>query len=181
MVARHRRRGLIGYMAKRNGAELLAGAVVLVVAIGFLGYALANTGRTIGSGYTLHAKFDRIDGLSVGSEVRVAGVRVGSITATGIDPQSYQALVSFSVAPEIKLPKDSSAVVTSDGLLGGKYLALEPGGDTAMAPPGGELTLTQSSISLEQLLGKFIFSAGNLGSQKPADGTAPPAAPAAPK
>jgi phospholipid/cholesterol/gamma-HCH transport system substrate-binding protein len=70
----------------------------------------------------------------------------------------------------IKLPKDSSVAVTSDGLLGGKYMDVEPGGDTAIIPPGGMVTITQSSISLEQLLGKFIFSVGNLGGSKPADG-----------
>jgi phospholipid/cholesterol/gamma-HCH transport system substrate-binding protein len=159
-------------MAHRSGVELLAGAVVLAVAIGFLGYAVANTGRPTGGGYTLHAKFDRIDGLAIGSDVRVAGVRVGSVTTAALDPQTYQAMVGFTVAPDVKLPKDSSAVITSDGLLGGKYLALEPGGDTAMLDPGGTITLTQSSISIEQLLGKFIYGGvsggGGTPEQKPA-------------
>lgn len=169
-------------MAQRSGAELLAGAVVLVLAVGFLGYALANTGRSVGGGYTLHAKFDRIDGLTLGSDVRVAGVKVGSVTAEQIDPQTYQAEVEFTVANNVRLPKDTAAVISSDGLLGGKYIALEPGGDQAMVAPGGQLTLTQSSISIEQLLGKFIFSAGELTSQKPAGAAAaPPAAPTAPK
>jgi phospholipid/cholesterol/gamma-HCH transport system substrate-binding protein len=170
-------------MAKRSGSDLLAGAVVLVVAFGFLGYALAHSGRSIASGYPLHASFDRIDGLVVGADVRVAGVKVGSVTGAVINPQTYQAVVDFTVNDSIKLPKDSSAVITSDGLLGGKYLSLEPGGDSAMLGPGGEITVTQSSISIEQLLGKFIFSAGNLGGQKPAEGAAAtqataPAAPA---
>jgi len=182
VVARRANRRLIFAMAERKTSDLLAGAVVLLVAVGFLGYAVANTGKSIGGGYDLHAKFDRIDGLLAGSDVRVAGVKVGSVTAMRIDPQSYQAVVNFSVADSIKLPKDSSAVITSDGLLGGKYLSLEPGGDTAMVAPGGELTLTQSSISIEQLLGKFIFSAGNLSSTKPADAPPPAASPpAAPK
>lgn len=155
-------------MAKRNAAELLAGAVVIAAAVGFLGYAVANTGRSTGGGYVLHARFDRIDGLGIGSDVRIAGVKVGSVSSTGIDPQTYQAQVAFTVAGGLKLPKDSSAAVVSDGLLGGKYLSLEPGGDTAMLADGGAVTITQSSISLEQLLGKFIFSAGNLGSSKPA-------------
>jgi phospholipid/cholesterol/gamma-HCH transport system substrate-binding protein len=161
-------------MAQRT-AELVVGAGVLVLAVGFLGYAVANTGRSTGGGYTLHARFDRIDGLGVGSDVRVAGVKVGSVGGTRLDPDSYQAVVDFSVADAIKLPKDSSATVTSDGLLGGKYLSLDPGGDTAMLAPGGTVTITQSSISIEQLLGKFIFSAGNLAGQKPA-GDAKPAA-----
>jgi len=162
-------------MAKRNAAELLAGAVVIAVALGFLGYAVANSGRTTTSGYVLHANFDRIDGLTVGSDVRVAGVKVGTVASADIDPQSYQAKVAFSVSNLVKLPKDSSAAVTSDGLLGGKYLSLEPGGDAAMLADGGKITITASSISLEQLLGKFIFSASSLGDKKPAgdSGAAP--------
>lgn len=155
-------------MPRRNAAELAAGAVVLAAALGFLGYAVANTGRLGPPGYTLHARFNAIDGLTVGSDVRMAGVKVGSVTGARLDPESYQAVVDFTVASDVKLPKDSSAAVTSDGLLGGKYLGLEPGGDTQMIPPGGQVTITQSSISIEQLLGKFIFSMGNLsGGQKP--------------
>ncbi|CAH2604710.1 Outer membrane lipid asymmetry maintenance protein MlaD [Rhodovastum atsumiense] len=152
-------------MAQRSLTETLAGAVVLVVALGFLGYAVANTGRTPVAGYTLQARFDRIDGLNIGSDVRVAGVKVGSVTAARIDPQTYQAMVSFTVQDGVKLPTDSSAEVTSDGLLGGKYLSLVPGGEEKMLPPGGAVQITQSSVSLEQLLGKFIFSVSNLSSQ----------------
>ncbi len=151
-------------MARRSIPELIAGTVVLVVAFGFLGYAVANTGRGGGSGYLLHARFDRIDGLGVGSDVRVAGVKVGSVATAGVDPQSYQAMVTFRVADAIKLPKDSSAEVTSDGLLGGKFLSLVPGGDSQMLADGGTLQITQSSVSLEDLLGKFIFNVGALSS-----------------
>ena len=145
-------------MARRNVAEVATGAVVLLVAAGFLAYAMAHSGRSATSGYTLHANFDHIDGMPVGSDVRMAGVKVGSITAEVIDPKTYLADVSFSVANAIRLPKDSSAEITSDGLLGGKYLSLSPGGDEQMLADGGTLTITQSSVSLEQLLGKFIFS-----------------------
>ncbi len=149
-------------MAKRKPSELIAGTLVLAVALGFLGYAVANTGRTTVSGYTLRAKFERIDGLSVGSDVRVAGVKVGTIRSAGVDPKTYQAMVTFTVEPALHLPKDSSAEVTSDGLLGGKFLSLVPGGDDKMLADGGEITITQSAVSLEQLLGKFIFSVGDL-------------------
>lgn len=155
-------------MPQRNAAELAAGAVVLAVALGFLGYAVANSGHVTLGGYELHAKFNAIDGLSAGSDVRLAGVKVGSVLGMHLDPQTYQAVVDFTVADDVRLPRDSSAAVTSDGLLGGKYLGLEPGGDTQMIPPGGSVAITQSSISIEQLLGKFIFSTGNLqGGQKP--------------
>ena len=150
-------------MAKgRNFGELAAGAAVLAVALGFLGYAVVNTGRSSVGGYALHARFDRIDGLAVGSDVRMAGVKIGSVVSTGVDPKTYQAMVRFSVASTLRLPRDSSAEVTSDGLLGGKFLALVPGGDDKMLADGGEVTITQSALSLEQLLGKFIFSVSDL-------------------
>jgi phospholipid/cholesterol/gamma-HCH transport system substrate-binding protein len=150
-------------MAKRNFSELLAGAVVLVVAVGFMAYAVANTGHMTLSGYILHAKFDSIDGLNVGSEVHMAGIKVGTITGVRIDPQSYRALVDFTVQNAIRLPKDSAAAINSDGLLGGKYLNLSAGGDEQMLADGGEVTITQSSISIEQLIGKYIFGGANLG------------------
>jgi phospholipid/cholesterol/gamma-HCH transport system substrate-binding protein len=165
-------------MAQRNTAELLAGAVVLVAAVGFLSYAVANTGRVQLGGYPLHARFTAIDGLAVGADVRVAGVKVGSVASAHVDPQSFQADVVFTVAEAIKLPKDSSAAVTSDGLLGGKYLQLQPGGEEEMIPPGGTLSITQPSINIEQLLGRFIFSMGNLGSAaKPGEPAKPAEAP----
>jgi phospholipid/cholesterol/gamma-HCH transport system substrate-binding protein len=168
-------------MAQRNLSEMLAGAVVLVVAAGFLVYALANTGRTSLGGYTLSGRFDSISGLGVGSDVRIAGIKVGSISSTRIDPKTYQAVVSFSVERAVQLPKDSSAQVTSDGLLGGAFLALVPGGDEQMIPDGGVVQITQGAVSLEDLLGKFIFSVGNLATnvqkhlreEDQANGTAP--------
>jgi phospholipid/cholesterol/gamma-HCH transport system substrate-binding protein len=149
-------------MPRRNIAEVLIGAVVLLVAAGFLAYAIAHSGRSAASGYRLYATFDHIDGLSVGSDVRVAGVKVGSIDSTTLNPKTYQAVVGLNVADGVKLPKDSSAVITSESLLGGKYLALAPGGDDAMLQPGQTITITQGSINIEELLGKFIFSASNL-------------------
>jgi phospholipid/cholesterol/gamma-HCH transport system substrate-binding protein len=145
-------------MARRNVAEVLAGAVVLVVAGGFLAFAVAHSGRSASSGYPLKAQFDHIDGLSVGADVRIAGVKVGSVTSEQIDPKTFLAVVTLTVRDGLELSKDTSAEVTSESLLGGKYLSLSPGGDTAILQPGQSITITQGSVSLEQLLGKFIFS-----------------------
>jgi phospholipid/cholesterol/gamma-HCH transport system substrate-binding protein len=150
-------------MPGRNFAEIVTGAAVLLVAAGFMAYAVAHSGRTETGGYLLHASFDNIGGLSVGSDVRLGGVKVGSVMETRINPENFLAEVNMRVSDAMKLPKDTSAAVTSDGLLGGKYLALSPGGDTAILPPGGTITITQSSVSIEQLLGKFIFSATSPG------------------
>ncbi len=164
-------------MARRNPAELLAGAVVLLVAAGFLGYAVANTGTAGASGYVLHAAFDHIDGLATGADVRLAGVKVGTVLNAVIDPKTYLADLAFSVRGDVRLPTDTSAEITSDGLLGGKYLALAPGGTEKMLAAGGTITVTQGSVSLEQLLGKFIFSVTDMVNAvkppggKPASGT----------
>jgi len=124
-------------MARRNAAEVLSGAVVLLVAVGFLGFAVAHSGRSSVSGYTLTAKFDHIDGLPVGADVRLAGVKVGTVLDERIDPQSYLAVVTLSVRNGLQLPKDSSAAINSESLLGGEYVSLSPGGDTTMLAPGG--------------------------------------------
>ncbi len=149
-------------MPRRNFAEVLIGAVVLLVAAGFLAYAIAHSGRSTAAGYLLYARFDHVDGLAVGNDVRIAGVKVGSVDSTTLDPKTFQAVVGLTVGNDVTLPKDSSAVITSESLLGGKYLALTPGGDDAMLQPGQTITITQGSINIEELLGKFIFSASSL-------------------
>lgn len=149
-------------LAQRNLSELFAGAAVLLITAGFLGYAVANTGRASVNGYVLSAKFDKIDGIAAGADVRLAGVKIGRIVSATVDPKTYRAVVHMSVQSDIKLPKDSSAQISTDGLLGGKVIALVPGGDDAMLKDGGEITITQSAASLEDLLGKFIFGVNDL-------------------
>ncbi|EKE08872.1 MAG: Acetyl-CoA carboxylase subunit A [uncultured bacterium] len=94
-----------------------------------------------------------------GSDVRLSGVKVGTIKDLHLDPESYLAVVYLTLEPQVVLPKDSSAEIVSEGLLGGKYLALVPGGDEETIGPGGEIVYTQSAVSLEALIGKFIFNA----------------------
>lgn len=157
-------------MRRRSITEILTGAIVLLVAASFLAYAVAHSGRSTTTGYTLYAKFEHIDGLGLGADVRLAGVKVGSVNEERIDPENFQAVVALSVRNDIKLPKDSAAIVTSESLLGGKYLSLQPGGDETILQPGQSITITQSSVSLEELLGKFIFSMTNVqkgGEQQP--------------
>ena len=157
--------------------ETLIGAVVIAVAAVFLVFAfrVANTGTV--AGYELAARFDRVDGLDIGSDVRMGGIKIGSVVRQSLDPQTYRAVVTFTVQPDIKIPADTSATIESESLLGGRYLALVPGGDDRMLKPGEEVRYTQASVSLEQLLGKFL--GGGLvgaGGATPAP-TAPTAAP----
>lgn len=143
---------------KRNTIETVLGAVVLFVAGFFLYFAYSTSTIKTTEGYTLNAKFDRIDGLVIGSDVRVGGVKVGSVTRLGVDPATYQAEVQFTIRQDIKVPTDSSAEITSAGLLGDKFLAIIPGGDDTFLKHGDEVSLTQSSVNLEQLIGQAIFS-----------------------
>lgn len=163
-------------MQKRSLAEILTGAVVLVVAIVFLVYAVTGSGRALTTGgMTLTARFDRIDGLSQGADIRIAGVKVGQVVAQRIDPASFLAVLTLNVDPTLRLPTDTSAEIQSEGLLGGRYVALVPGGAERFLQNGGEITITQSAISLESLLGRFIFSVTEMNQQR---GDQPPAAPA---
>ncbi len=157
-------------MARHGVAETLTGAVVLVVAVAFMAYAVAHSGRSAGSGYPLQARFDHIDGLNVGGDVRIAGVKVGTVTQAKIDPKTFGAVVTMTVRDDIQLPKDTGASITSESLLGGKYISLSPGGDDTDLKPGQTITITQSSVSLEELLGKFIFSVTSLNGGKSGGG-----------
>jgi len=144
----------------RNIVETVLGAVVIIVALGFLGWAYSQSNVGDPGGYTLRAKFDRIDGLENGSAVRISGIRVGQVISQELDPVSYQAEVRFSVKEGIELPSDSSAAVVSTSLLGGKYIALQPGSDDIMLEEGDEITFTQSALNLEDMIGSFIYGEG---------------------
>jgi len=114
-------------MLRRNTTEVLTGLLVLGVAFGFLGYALTHSGQDrIGEGYTLYARFDNVAGLNVGAPVRLAGVQVGRVDSEVVDRKTYLANVGMTIRRGIELPKDSSATVSSESLLGGSYLAIDP-------------------------------------------------------
>ena len=147
----------------RSLLETLLGAIVLIVAIAFLGYAYSNSQVGGGDGYELLARFDRVDGLETGSDVRISGIKVGSVTGQSLDPETYRAEVRFTVREDVELPLDTSAAVVSASLLGGKYLQLVPGGDPDVLQPGEQITLTQSAVNLEDLIGQMIFSQGGSG------------------
>jgi phospholipid/cholesterol/gamma-HCH transport system substrate-binding protein len=164
-------------MKGRSLAEVAAGAIVLTVAAIFLGYAVLHSGHgaVTAEGMLLRASFDRIDGLANGADVRIAGVKVGTVTDSRIDPASFAAQLTLRVDRALKLPVDTSAEITSEGLLGGKYVSLVPGGSDKLLTDGSKITETQGSVSLESLLGKFIFSVTQM------NASAQPAAPEAPK
>jgi phospholipid/cholesterol/gamma-HCH transport system substrate-binding protein len=158
-------------MARHSAVEIATGAGVLLIAGGFLVFAVANTGEKFGGGgYALNAVFDHVDGLSTGADVRIAGVKVGSVLSIRLDPKTYQADVAFDVQKDVQLSTDSSATISTDGLLGGKYLSLGAGGEDTLLKPGGTITITQGSVNLEALIGKYIFGSTGGKSGAPALG-----------
>lgn len=172
-------------MQRRSLAEILTGAVVLLVAIGFLVYAVGNSGRSLAgtNGINLTARFDRIDGLQPGADVRIGGVKVGSVIEQRIDPTTFLVVLKMQVDAALRLPTDTSAEITSESLLGGKYLSLVPGGADQVLANGGTITITQSAVSLESLLGRFIFSVTQMNTNRDEEGqdnSATPAQPATP-
>lgn len=141
-----------------NVVETLIGAVVLAVAAVFLVFAYSTAGVHGGvQGYELIAKFARVDGLSVGSDVRVSGIKVGTVTDQALDPQTYYAIVKLTVDKTVKLPDDSSARILSAGLLGASYLSLDPGGSDKMLQNGGEIRHTQGAVNIMDLIGQAVF------------------------
>ncbi len=156
----------------KNQIEAVLGAVVLLVAALFLGFAYTSVNLRAVEGYRLSASFTNMGGLAVGSDVRLSGVKVGTVTGQRLDPATYLAVVDLSVDPAIELPRDTVAIIASESLLGGKYLSLEPGGDPEMIEQGGEIEYTQSSPGFEQLLGQVIYSLQNVGGGQDRDAAA---------
>jgi len=152
----------------RNLVETLMGAVVLVVAAYFLVFAYTTTNVRSVRGYEVIAKFERVDGVATGSDVKVSGIKVGTLVDQRLDPESYLAVLRLSIDNSVKLPEDTVAQISSEGLLGSNFVALVPGGADKLIPPGGEIKYTQAPVNLVQMLGKFIFNAAD--SQTSKDG-----------
>lgn len=145
-------------------AELWAGAAVLAVATGFLFWS-TDLGRPLRDGYELRAAFPNVDGIEVGTEVRVAGVKVGRVSAVDLNPQTYLAEARLTVPSSIRLPTDSAALIQSDGLLGGAYIELQPGGAAEDLAPGDEIEDVQGAVSLLSLMMKFVDAQASEGAE----------------
>jgi len=158
-----------------NVIETVMGAVVIAVAALFMVFAYKTSQLRSVAGYELTADFARVDGIRQGSDVRISGIKIGSVVAEVLDPKTFLANVRMSIDPSVQLPDDTVAEIISAGLLGDKYMSLVPGGSDKVIPPGGKITYTQSSVSLENLIGQMMFSAP--GPKKEGEGDAPKPSP----
>ncbi|AKS45730.1 phospholipid/cholesterol/gamma-HCH transport system substrate-binding protein [Octadecabacter temperatus] len=142
---------------RENTTEVVVGAAVLAAALGFLWFIVSATGLSGGTaGMELKANFRSAEGVSVGTDIRLAGVSVGTVSQLDLNGETYRAEAVFSIDEGIAIPDDSAAVVASEGLLGGTFVELVPGGSFEMFADGGLIQDTQGAVSLIQLLMKFV-------------------------
>lgn len=141
-----------------NTTEIVVGAGVLAVAVGFLAYAAQFTGGLQGNSdsYTLLASFRSAEGISVGTDVRLAGVKVGTVTDMELNAQTFRADTTFTLTQSVDVPDDSAIIISSEGLLGGNFVEIVPGGSPFNFEPGAEVEDTQGAVSLISLLLKFV-------------------------
>jgi phospholipid/cholesterol/gamma-HCH transport system substrate-binding protein len=157
--------------------ESVMGAVVLVVAAVFVYFTYVTARIAVAPGYTVTAEFFRIGGLSAGSDVQISGIKVGTISETRLDAVTYNAILTMNINQDVRLPDDTVASIDNQGILGGKYVRLEPGQATTYIEPGGRITRTEAYRSLEDQVGAIIFLATTPGGQ-PAEKEQPGAGPA---
>jgi phospholipid/cholesterol/gamma-HCH transport system substrate-binding protein len=145
----------------KKGIETLVGLFVLLGILGvvFLALKAANLGSFTGSDvYTVSARFDNIGGLKARAPVRSAGVTVGRVASIGLDPKTFQGVVTLDIERGYQFPKDSSAKILTSGLLGDQYIGLEPGAEEKTLVGGDAIKLTQSAVVLENLISQFLFN-----------------------
>lgn len=138
-----------------SAAEAVIGAVVLAAAGGFVIYAAQARGVDVGGGYSVSANFRSAEGIAVGTDVRLAGITVGSVTDLELNPQTYEAMATFTLRPDLALPDDSDVKITSESLLGGSFVEVTPGASDTMLAAGDQITNVQGSVSLLNLLMRF--------------------------
>ncbi len=155
-----------------NTVETIIGAIVVVVAATFLYFAYTTTSSGSLSGYEIMAKMPRVDGLAVGTDVRLSGIKIGAVDELALDPKTYLVTLHMNIRKDIPIPDDSSLMVTSSGILGGSYLSITPGGSDKMLAEGGAITNVQGSVDVMGLVGRFI-GGGNGGNNPAAKPPAP--------
>lgn len=141
----------------KKPVETIMGFVVLIVAVLFLLFAYRVSDLQVVKGYEINARFLKVGGLSVGSDVRINGVKVGTVVNQKLDPEDYMVDVVMSIANNIRLPVDSEAAIVGDGLMGDKFIKLEPGKAGEYLTNGDTLANTKDFKTLEDMVGEIIF------------------------
>jgi phospholipid/cholesterol/gamma-HCH transport system substrate-binding protein len=145
---------------KSSTLETIVGAAIIALAVVFFSFAYRTAGLGGGAsgGYKVSAEFDNVDGVAIGTDVRVAGIKVGTVVGEALNPESYQARVDMVIQPQVKLADDTSAKITSEGLLGAKFVSLEPGGSEGKLADGSVISYTQGAVDIWSLISQAMFS-----------------------
>ncbi|MBE6451450.1 MAG: outer membrane lipid asymmetry maintenance protein MlaD [Alphaproteobacteria bacterium] len=141
----------------KKPVETIMGIVVLIVAVFFLFFAYRVSDLQVVKGYELSAKFLKVGGISVGSDVRINGIKVGTVIEQKLNPDDYMVDLTLSIASDIKLPNDSVVAIVGDGLMGNKFIKIEPGKSSDYLSDGDEFENTKDFKSLEDMVGEIIF------------------------
>jgi phospholipid/cholesterol/gamma-HCH transport system substrate-binding protein len=144
---------------RRENWQTMVGALAMLLLAGFIYYAFAGKVTDDQSGYVVGARFKQVDGLNVGSPVLLAGVKVGEVTALSLERETLQPLVRFRISNTVRLPVDSAAYVMSDGVLGAKFVKIEPGLETRTMREGDRFEMVQNSVIVENLLERIVRAA----------------------
>ena len=144
---------------KQARLETIVGFIVIIIALGFFvfAYNVSNVSKGTG-GYKLIANFQNIEGITTGSEVKLAGINIGRVDSLTLNDDTYYASIQLLIDDSIKIPADSIAIVSSSGLLGGKYIRINPGASDDNLVNGDKIRFTQSTLNIEDLIGKLMYS-----------------------
>lgn len=142
---------------RKKPVETIMGIVVLLVAVLFLVFAYRVSDLQVVKGYTVSAQFMKVGGLSIGSDVRINGIKVGTVTAQTLNNDDYTVTVQFSISGDTLLPKDSTVAIVGDGLMGDKFVKIEPGKSKEYLKDGDKFQHTKDFKTLEDMVGEIIF------------------------
>jgi phospholipid/cholesterol/gamma-HCH transport system substrate-binding protein len=167
-------------IGQNNAAEVMIGLGVVVLALAFAAFMLLRSVSGGVSGYDIKAQLAKVDGLGIGTDVRISGIKVGTVSSLALNPKNYLVLVTMDINKGVEIPTDSSLQVTSSGILGGQYISIQPGGDDKLLASGGMIENAQGSADLMSMIGHFALGGNGSSSSSPAPAAPAPAAPASP-
>ena len=163
-------------MNNNTTVETAIGAVVILIAAVFFIYAYQTSGKAEGTGgYSITAEFDNAAGVNTGTDVRLAGIKIGTVTEQALNPENYQAVVTMAIDPKITFSDDTTAKITSEGLLGSNFIAIEPGGSETKLSEGGRIAYTQGAVDIWSLISQAMFDKAKTDETTPSGGETPPA------
>lgn len=137
--------------------ETVMGLMVLGIAGLFLYFAYSVADLQAVKGYTLTARFLKVGGLNVGADVMINGIKIGTVVGQHLDSENYDAEIKMSIASDVKLPKDSVAMISSNGLMGNKFIKIDPGKSKELLADGDVVSNTKDFKTLEDMVGEVIF------------------------